>query len=166
MAADATIGTWTETQLAKYIRDSVNLLAPDNLTSLMVDDLTVVDSLTVSGSVNMGRKLLTVGVSGSPVFTNGWVPLLGGYAPPAFWIDENGIVYLEGAAKSGTVGTTAWVLPPGYRPDQSRIFPAFSNNVGGLVQVTSGGLVQPLAVGTASNASYFFDGIMFRTTKT
>lgn len=166
MQADPTIGSWSESTLAKYIRDSVALLTPAHIPGLTVDDLVIPGSLTVTGSINFSRKLFQVGASGGTPFTNSWVNLGGGYAPAAYWKDSNGIVWLEGSVKSGTLGLSAFLLAPGFRPDQNRIFPAFSNNVPGLVQVTSAGQVQPLAVGTASNASYTLDGIAFRTTKT
>jgi hypothetical protein len=164
--AEATIGQWSESQLAKYVREAVRLLAPDHITGLTVDDLIVAGSFNSKGTSTFNRKLTSVGASGAPPFTNGWVNNGGGYAPAAYWKDENGIVTLEGTIKSGTLALAAFILPPGFRPDQSRLYPAYSNAVLGLVQVTSAGQVQPLAVGTASNASYSLDAIRFRTGKT
>jgi hypothetical protein len=166
VAAEAVIGQWTESQLNKYIREAVYLLTPDHIPNLTVDDLIVAGSLNSKGINNFHRLLANVGASGAPPFTNGWANYLTGYAPAAYWKDENGIVTVEGMVKSGTLGLAAFVLPPGFRPDQSRIYPAWSNSVLGLVQVTSTGQVQPLAVGTASNASYSLDAIRFRTGKT
>jgi hypothetical protein len=162
---DATIGSWPEAQLAKYIREAVASLTPDHIPGLTVDDLIVAGSLNVKGTSTFNRKLVNVGGSGAPPFTNAWVNLAG-FAPAAFWKDANGIVTIEGLIATGTLGTTAFTLPPGYRPDRSRAFPAYSNATLGLVLVTSAGLVQPQTVGTASNASYSLDAIRFRTGKT
>lgn len=164
--AEANIGQWTPSELAKYVREYITQLAPDHLTSVTIDDLIVAGSVNVKGTTNFNRKLITVGAANAAPFTNSWSNFLGGFAPAAYWKDENGIVSLEGTIHSGTLGVAAFVLPPGFRPDQSRLYPAYSNAVLGLVQVTSAGQVQPLATGTASNASYSLDAIRFRTGKT
>lgn len=157
------IGNWSESDLAKYIREAIERLLPTHIPGLTVDDLRVGGSLNVIGTVNFHRLLTPVGASGASPFTNGWQNFGGAYAPAAYWKDENGLVHLEGLVKSGTLGLAAFVLPPGYRPSASRIFAVFSNNTVGMVQVGSDGTVQPMAVGTASNASYSLDGIVFRT---
>lgn len=164
-AAEGTIGQWTESVLAKYIRESIERLLPTHIPALTVDDLIVAGSLDVPGSANFNRQLHVVGTSGSSPFTNGWGALAGA-APPAYWKDENGLVFLEGTGTAGVVGQAMFPLPPGYWPDKDRYFPAQSNNTLGIVKVTAAGLVQPLATGTASNASYSLDGIVFRTSKT
>lgn len=162
-----TIGQWTESDLAKVIRESIERLLPTHLPTLMVDDLFVAGSLSVTGSSNFNRRLFTVGASGASPFTNSWVNFGGTTPPVGYWKDANGLVFLEGLAKSGTLGVAAFVLPPGFRPDKDRLFPVWSNNTIGMVQVVAAsGNVIPLAVGTASNASYGFDGIVFRTGKT
>ena len=163
MAERGGIGSWTEGQLALYVRNMIQLLSPDTFTGLTVDDLIVVGSLTSQGSVDFGRLLSHVGTSGQPAFTNGWANLGGSAQTAVFWKNESGIVTLEGTITAGTLGATAFTLPPGFRPSADRFFPAYSNATLGLVKVTSGGLVQPLAVGTASNASYSLDAIRFRT---
>ena len=161
-----TIAQWTESDLAKYIRESIERLLPTHLPGLTVDDLRVAGSLNVIGSVNFHRQLIPVGTSGAAPFANGWSNFGSGYAPAAYWKDEDGIVHLEGLMKGGTLGIAAFVLPPGYRPAANRIFPVFSNSTIGMIQVLSDGSVQPMAVGTASNASYGLDGISFRTGNT
>ena len=164
--AEVVIGQWSESQLAKYVREVIAQQLPDHLPGLTVDDLIVAGSLNVTGVATFNRKLVNVGASGAPPFTNSWANFGGGYAPAAFWKDDAGIVTLEGMIASGVIGVSAFVLPPGFRPDKSRVYPAWSNSTLGLVQVTSSGQVQPLAVGTASNASYSLDAIQFRTGKT
>lgn len=158
-----TIGNWTESDLAKYIRESIERLLPTHIPGLTVDDMRVAGSLNVIGTVNFHRALIPVGTSGAAPFANGWGNFGASYAPAAYWKDENGIVHLEGLIKGGSLGIAAFVLPPGYRPDNDRIFPAYSNNTFGTIQVTTDGSVQPMAVGSATNASYALDGINFRT---
>lgn len=158
-----TIGQWTESDLAKYIRESIERLLPTHLPGLTVDDLRVAGSLNVIGTVDFHRTLIPVGTSGAAPFTNGWSNFGSSYAPAAYWKDENGIVRPEGLIKGGTLDTAAFVLPPGFRPAKDRIFAVFSNSTVGMVQVKADGSVQPMAVGTASNASYSLDGINFRT---
>jgi hypothetical protein len=162
-----TIGNWTEADLAKYIRESIERLLPTHIPSLVVDDLIVAGSLNVATStVDFHRQLVVVGTSGAPPFTNGWQNFGGGNTPAAYWKDENDLVFLEGTIKSGTLGVAAFPLPPGYRPSQDRFFAVQSNGTIGLVKVGADGNVSPLATGTASNASYSLDGIVFRTGKT
>lgn len=164
--AEATIGNWTESQFQKTLRDAIAQLLPDFIPGLTVDDLLVKGSLTLKGVAAFPRTLTFVGGSGAPPFTNSWVNSGGSNAPAAYWKDAFGVVTLEGTIKSGTVGSAAFTLPPGFRPDKDRFFPAYSNAVLGLVQVSSGGVVTPLVTGTASNASYSLDAIRFRTGKT
>lgn len=159
----STIGQWTESDLAKYIREAIERLLPSHIPGLTVDDLIVAGLLDVQGSTNNHRQLFTVGSTGASPFTNNWTNFGSGYANAAYWKDENGVVHLEGLIKSGTLGVAAFVLPPGYRPSAARIFTTFSNNTVGAIQIQADGSVQPLAIGTASNASYSLNGISFRT---
>lgn len=162
----ATIGQWTESDLAKYIRESIERLLPSHIPSLTVDDLIIAGSLKVETSlVSFGRNVFTVGSSGASPFTNGWHALGSGWAPPAYWKDEDGIVHLEGMGAGGTLGLAMFPLPPGYRPEKDRVFAVVSNSTFGAVQVTASGNVIPLAVGSATNAAYSLDGITFRTGK-
>jgi hypothetical protein len=57
----------------------------------------------------------SVGNSGEPAFTNGWVNY-GGYPALQFRKDPFGKVQLRGAVKNGTLGTSIFTLPLGYRP--------------------------------------------------
>lgn len=51
----------------------------------------------------------------SPAFVNGWVDF-GVPWSPCQYRKLNGIVYMRGLAKSGTLNTTLFTLPAGYRP--------------------------------------------------
>lgn len=165
MQAPNTIGSWSEADLMRVIRESIERLLPDHIPGLTVDDLIVAGSLDVRGKSDFNRQVIGVGAAGAPDFANSWANYGSPYAPAAYWKDQDGLVWLEGTIKSGTLGDAAFPLPPGYWPDMDRYFPAHSNGVLGLVHVTSGGLVIPISTGSASNASYTLDGITFRTGK-
>jgi hypothetical protein len=51
-------------------------------------------------------------------FSNSWVSLGGSYTP-SYFKDAHGFVHFKGIIKSGTLGSTAFTLPSGYRPTQS-----------------------------------------------
>ena len=70
--------------------------------------------------------------------TNGWVA---GSSAPGYFKDEFGIVHLRGAIKSGTTSVTAFVLPSGYRPAVTCVFPV----------IDGANLVAQCSVDTAGN---------------
>lgn len=70
--------------------------------------------------------------------TNAWVA---GTSVPAYFKDEFGIVHLRGALKSGTTSLAAFVLPSGYRPAVTVVFPV----------IDGGNLVAQCSVDTAGN---------------
>lgn len=55
-------------------------------------------------------------VSGGVGFANSWVNSGGSEQDAAFFKDACGFVHLRGVVKNGTVGTTIFTLPSGYRP--------------------------------------------------
>ena len=78
-----------------------------------------------------------------PAFTNatlanGWVA---GSSAPGYFKDEFGIVHLRGAIKSGTTSVAAFVLPSGYRPAVTCVFPV----------IDGANLVAQCSVDTAGN---------------
>jgi hypothetical protein len=70
-----------------------------------------------------------VGASGEPPFLSGSAnrtfPVAGAsYQPVGFFKDHEGIVHLEGVADAGKEGSTPgmiFILPPGYRPANSKV---------------------------------------------
>lgn len=60
---------------------------------------------------------ILIGTAGAPAFQNGWTYLDTGRRP-AFWRDSAGIVHLWGflGLGTGSLGTTAFTLPVGFRP--------------------------------------------------
>jgi hypothetical protein len=99
-------------------------------------------------------------------YNGSWTDLAGGYEESSYR-KIGDIVYLRGAAKHATAGTTGiiFTLPVGYRPTKSRLWrvPAGAGGVADL-EITSGGVVNINTYrlsGTA--ASIFFDSISFDT---
>lgn len=81
----------------------------------------------------------------APTMQNGWLNYSDAWAWAGYWKDDNGIVHLQGLIKSGTVGSAAFTLPDGYRPDLRRLYKTLTdNNVLGRVDVLANGEVQPI----------------------
>lgn len=57
-----------------------------------------------------------IGTAGEPAFANSWVNYDGTWASAGFTKDSNGFVHLKGLIKSGTLYSTMFTLPVGYRP--------------------------------------------------
>lgn len=120
---------------------------------------------------------VTDGVWITPTLANGWVNFGGGYATVQY-MRKNGMVYVKGLAKSGTLNATIFTLPPGYRPAEHRNFASVTNSittgaasagtahthlvvgVGGRFSVNADGTVS-LNSGTGSNALISLDDIHF-----
>jgi microcystin-dependent protein len=62
-----------------------------------------------------------VGGSGEPAFTNSWVNYGSPYGNLMFRKDPLGKVQLRGAVKNGTLGSSIFTLPTGYRPPAGTI---------------------------------------------
>ena len=101
-----------------------------------------------------------VGASGEVAFQNSWVNFGGTNASLSYYKDSLGIVHLKGTVKSGTVGTTIFTLPAGYRPQEAEIFVCSNNGAFGLTTVNPDGTV--VQSGGASNVYHTLSGITFR----
>lgn len=66
-----------------------------------------------------------IGAAGAPAFQNGWVS----YGAPfgAQFTKINGIVYMQGLVKNGTVAATIFTLPVGYRPATQQLITTQTN---------------------------------------
>jgi hypothetical protein len=94
----------------------------------------------------------------APTYTNAWVDFGGGFTAVSYYRDR-GRVYLDGMMKNGTVATSAFTLPVGFRPAAQELFIVIANNIIGRVDVSTAGLVTPSA-GT-SNVYVSLCGISF-----
>jgi len=157
-----TIANMTQAELAKTIRESIERLLPTHIPSLTVDDLVVMGSLTVQGTTSYPQNttFTLVGASGQPGFLNGWGNAGGVNTSAGFLKTEAGYVNLQGAITAGTVGSPAFVLPPGYKPASTVAFSISSNGAAGIVTIDSSGNVTP--VSPSSNVLVRLDGIQFK----
>lgn len=112
-----------------------------------------------------------IGAAGQPAFVNSWVhydntsatPGLAGQRDVRFWRHQ-GHVYLAGLCKNGTVGSIAFTLPVGYRPDvitggNQLIIPIVSNAAYGAILIYANGDV---VCWQGSNFYFAFDGVVFK----
>lgn len=160
MQSADTIGSWDSSQLQKVIRDMIQQFPPDHFTGLTIDDLVITDSLSITGKVTYASNatIYNVGTSGQVGFTNGWAQGGAPYFGAGYLKTEDGWVRLRGAVKSGTVGQSAFPLPPGFRPASTSRHVSVQNAAFGILDVTSAGLVIP----QTSNVLVSLDGIQFK----
>lgn len=95
----------------------------------------------------------------APTLTNSWVNYNNGYSTVGYYKDAFGVVCFRGLIKSGTINTSAFTLPSGYRPLTTISVPINSNNAFGVLEIRSDGTVVPVM---GSNTWVSFDGISFR----
>lgn len=157
------IGEWTSTILVKFIRDLFQNQPPDFLPLLKAEEIQVTKRIILGESIGYTREpgFRQVGVTGQPAFTNSWVVFGGGWQVPGFWRDPLGIVHLRGLMKDGTVGSSAFTLPPGFRPALAETFAIISNAAFGRLDVLADGTVTPIA--PSSNLWVSLNGVTFRT---
>jgi hypothetical protein len=91
----------------------------------------------------------------APVYTNAWVDYLAGYRAGGYRLAGTQ-VYLRGIIKSGTIGSSAFTLPLGYRPGQDLQFGTVSNNAFGMLYVGASGAVTPTV---GSNAAFSLNAV-------
>lgn len=87
--------------------------------------------LTVGDNVSASYKTLRCVIPGNEYIPlsntdlkNGWVAYGSPYNAPGYRITMDGLVYITGVIKSGTIatGTLLFTLPEGYRPGATKIF--------------------------------------------
>ena len=101
-----------------------------------------------------------VDASGEPAFQNSWVNYGGSQETAGFRVGHDGRVYLKGQVKGGTINTTVFTLPIGYRPANNQEFASLSGSPAlGWVSVNDDGTV--VANGSGTNAYVFLNGINF-----
>lgn len=163
LPGDITIGNWTEGDLLKVLRTQIPFLLPSHLAQLVVDDLRINNKVFVGDQIEFDHydTFYVVGANGQPSFKNSWVVGGSPYHSASFAKDAEGFAHLRGAIKSGTVGSAAFTLPPGYRPAATVRFPVVSNGAFGIVDITSGGDVIPQS--PSSNLLVGLDSIIFKT---
>lgn len=158
-----TIGDWTPETLTKWLRDLLQNQPPDFLPNLKVEDLQVDKTLTIRERVRVANEpaFRAIGKPGNPAFANSWVNFDSGWQVAGFSRDVFGWVHIRGLIKTGTVGSVAFTLPPGYRPALSEPFVVISNGAVGRVDVQADGQIIPQS--PSNNTYVSLSGISFRT---
>ena len=96
----------------------------------------------------------------APSLGGAWVNFGSGLNPVGYYKDSMGIVHLRGVIKDGTITTTLFVLPIGFRPPYEEVFVTISNDAIGRLNVVYSGEVIPKV---GNNAWFSLDGISFST---
>lgn len=102
----------------------------------------------------------TVGAAGEPAFVGTWVNFSGTEQAARFRRDPLGHVLLSGVVKLGTMNTTVFTLPVGYRPPLTVRFAVPTNGVFGYIEILATGEVQ---VKSGSNVWVDLTGVEFDT---
>lgn len=161
-----TIASWSPTTLIKFVRDLQDQQPKIQYSTLQTDYLEVVKALTLTGDITVPTRpaYSIVGAQGQPAFEGTWAAdTSGGRGTPGFWKDPFGFIHLKGALQLGTASTTAFTLPPGYRPPEYRIFAQMrTDGVLAKVDVNTNGAVVPQTAPAGNSIS--LDGIYFRLT--
>lgn len=107
------------------------------------------------------EEWIMVGVDGAPAFLNSWVnyDASDGGRNVGFYRDPFGFVHLKGLLRNGSVGSAAFALPLGYRPEGTMRQPTISNDIWSVTHLSPAGNVSP-TVGV--NTWFDFSGINFR----
>jgi hypothetical protein len=92
----------------------------------------------------------------APTLLNTWINFGSGFSDAGYYKDSSGLVHLRGVIRNGTVPADVFVLPVGYRPAATLIFPIVSNDLLGQVRINSSGNVHLYA---GSNTWVALDGI-------
>lgn len=96
----------------------------------------------------------------APTFTNSWVNYGSGFNDAGYYKDALGFVHLKGLIKSGTVGSSAFTLPVGLRPQATELLGTVSNGAVGRVDIATSGTVTPTS--PSNNTWVALDGLTFR----
>jgi hypothetical protein len=157
------IGDWDQATLVKFVQEIITgQLGTAAIQALKADNVAVVKELVIANKATVlspGYRIRKIGDSEAPAFANGWVNFSASQ-PATFYKDPFGRVYLSGLIKTGTVGSAAFTLPPGFRPAYQQSLDTISNNAQGRVDITVGGAVTP--VSPSSNTWVSLDGLSFR----
>jgi hypothetical protein len=103
----------------------------------------------------------TVGAASEPAFLNGWV-ITSGY-PVQFRKDPLGKVQIRGMVAGGTVGTSVFLLPAGYRPAGGTMSMEFANIVNATAVCRTIVQADGNVVAYASNSNHSFANLEFDT---
>lgn len=121
-----------------------------------VPNLSGKDGLYVN---NPDVDILSAEAVKTPTFTNGWSNYSYDYDSAGYYKDKDR-VFLQGVIRGGSVGSSAFTLPTGYRPTKRKMFIVISNNYIGRVDILNNGNVYIDSM--CSNSYVSLDNISFR----
>lgn len=160
------IADWDITILTKFLEDWFRNHPLPPIQQFSVDTLKVNSLLDVVSKVQFDAlDVHVVGVAGAAAYQNGWHAYGAPYAKAAYVKTPDGWVRLFGVIAGGTVGSSAFILPPGYRPDDSALpgpFSVFTSSANpiGRVDIQAGGAVTPIS--PSVNVGVSLEGITFQ----
>lgn len=96
----------------------------------------------------------------TPTLINGWTQYDATNSPVGYFMDTLGFVHLRGQLASGVAGTTAFMLPNGYRPSKTTFMVTRANATFAYGSISAGGYIYP-SIG-AYTTWVALDGISFR----
>lgn len=160
--SDQSLGQLTVSWLTKFVKQQLEQAPTTHYTQMAVEELTVEKKLLVARDVVFAQSLdfNFVGSQGKPAFAAGWVNFGSPYSNAGYLKRPDGWVELVGVVKTGTVGSAAFTLPPGFRPTSLKSLLTLSNGTTGRVDIAADGTVTPLS--PSSNASVVLDGLHFK----
>lgn len=125
-----------------------------------VDLRTKVDQLELAFESGrpFGQTAIPEGFT-APTLLNSWINFGGVAQTAGFTRAQDGTIRLRGLLKSGTIGSSMFTLPLGYRPSAQELIATISADAIGRIDITTAGDVIP-SVGTNSYVS--LGGITFR----
>lgn len=161
---EETIGNWTQSHLIRFLRDFQDQQPTTYFQKMRIDQLqveTLFNLKPTAISLLTAADFQIVGSQDAPPFQNSWVAWGAGEAVPGYWKDPFGFVHLKGVIKSGTINTTAFTLPPGFRPAEKQTIAVISNGAIGRLDVATDGQVTPVS---GSNVYVSLNNVRFRVT--
>lgn len=95
-------------------------------------------------------------------FENSWVNFGGSETDVAYRKDASGVVHLRGMMKNGTIGLTAFTLPPLFRPAANESFITYSTAAAARLEILPDGSVVPGPTAPTGGATSFsLGGVTF-----
>lgn len=131
--------TWIQTKLEAVV---------GWITTAMIDD----NAITAA-------KIETQEAWQAVTYQNSWVTYDVTYPPAGYYKDSLGVVHLRGMVKSGTINTSIFTLPVGYRPAFRLLFVNISASALGRLDINTSGTVVQV---TGTNTWVSLEGIAFR----
>jgi hypothetical protein len=155
------LADWDTARLVRFLQEFFRRNEPTTFAHITVEDLLIENQIAIKDQVTYkGVNFHQVGGSGEPPFANSWANSGGSAYVAGYWRNPWREVRLRGSIHSGTVGSTAFTLPPGFRPQGTMTFAVVSNSLFGIVTIDSSGNVKPIS--PSSNVSVSLDGISFK----